>query len=254
MRSSVLPEQDPQSCIPLLLSPLGSNARAGCRAERCPKLHHCSRFQSVSRCLLMPVSFDPPTRYLLPDGRCPCSPPWPGQGTGTRLAVPWAPASPQVHAGPRARLGWRRSQPAGADTFSHSTSRGTQVQLISPRELVLDTRTRIPSQDGSRRGVPASVLLVTLLCSAECWRGFRSWDTTAACRRAGIPLPSPCLFLRFPCSAEKAVAEDGPGWLRDRHSLPGSFQLDSSAEGRQGHYCAAGLVLQLKPWMVFLVK
>lgn len=100
--------------------------------------------------------------------------------------------------------------------------------------------------------MPASILLVTLLCSANTVLAqLGVMGNHCSLPQGRNPPPVTLPLPEFPCSAEKAVAEDGPGWLRDRHSLPGSFQLDSSAEGRQGHYCAAGLVLQLKPWMVF---
>lgn len=76
---------------------------------------------------------------------------------------------------------------------------------------------------------------------------------TATYHGAAIPLlPSCCLCLRLPSFAEKAEAEDAHSCLQDGHLLPGSFQLDASAESKQRHYCAAGLVTQLKPGVVVI--
>lgn len=144
---------------------------------------------------------------------------------------------------------------AGADLsllvltyFLGSISSGTHVQLISPWELVLAPRARVSSRQCGRV-VPASLLLVTLLCSANtvlAWLGSTGYD----CSLPWSWNPPPAImlpFLRFPSFAEKVVAEDGHPCLQDGHLLPGSFQLDSSAERKQRYYCAAGLVMQLKP-------
>lgn len=94
-------------------------AQAEFRAERCPKLHnaHTSRAGVASCSCQCPLILPLGICFLLENTPAVC--PGPGTGTGTHSAVLMGlPENTQVHAGSHARLGWSRSQPAGANIFS----------------------------------------------------------------------------------------------------------------------------------------